>query len=390
MYVERKLSSLFDKLEGKYGILAIVGPRQAGKTTFLKERLHLYEGNYVSLDDPDARDLFDEDIKKFENQYIRNNLLLVIDEVQYGKDAGTKLKYLADKGRKLWITSSSQILLGNDVLSWLVGRVSILKLYPFSLSEFLEAKQQKEITDKILNRIIMEQVAYGSYPKVVLEEDYEIKEILLKDLRETIILKDVARAFSIQDISVLEAFSKYLSHSIGNVFIYENVSSDLKISFQTVKKYLEAMEKSYIITLIQPFYTNKLKEITKQPKIYFVDTGIRNSLANNFPKTLENEGKLFENYVFNEMSKAGIEAKYWQTKSKAEVDFVIEKAGAIIPIEVKVKASDKIERSLRSFIDSYKPKKAIVVFYEGAKRKMLVGNCSVIFTDVAGLIKLIT
>ncbi len=390
MYVEREVAKTFKLVAPVYSIIAVVGPRQAGKTTFLRNKADETKSTYVMLDDPDARQMFDEDIKKFENQYMQKDTVCVIDEVQYGKDPGRKLKYLADSGRRIWITSSSQTILGDTVLSWLVGRVSVIKLYPFSFREFLAAKDQKETTQKIISRNVLEQIVYGSYPKVVFEKEYGLKEIMLRDLYETMILKDVSKVFSIQDIGSLERFSRYLANSIGNVLVYGNVSSDLSLSFQTTKKYLDAMEKSYLILSVKPFYTNKLKEIVKQPKVYFLDTGLRNAAANAFPKNLENEGKLFENYVLTEMLKVGIEVRYWQTKSGAEVDFIVKRKEELIPIEVKVTAKDgKIERSLRLFIEEYRPKHAIVVFYEGTKRETKVNECRVTFTDVNGLVGLL-
>lgn len=385
MYITRDIKQKFQELFDTYNLIALVGARQAGKTTFLRENLERSKTNYLTFDDPDVKNLFDEDIKKFENQYLQGYNTVVLDEVQYGKEAGKKLKYLADKKRKLWISSSSQILLSKEVLSWLVGRISIMKLYPFSLNEFLEAKDQKELTSQILKRHIWEHAVYGGYPKVVLTKEIEMKKTILKDLYDLMILKDISNTFSIDDVGSLERFARYLSHSIGNVIVYEKVCSNLDLSFQTVKKYLDAMEKSYLVAKVEPFFTNKLKEITKQPKIYFIDTGLRNSIGNNFPLNFENQGKLFENYILTELLKLDPTIKYWQTKSKAEVDFVVNINNKIIPIEAKVKSSGKIERSLRSFIDSYKPKSAIVVFYDGAKRETRLNGCKIIFTDVPGL-----
>lgn len=385
MYVEREIKEIFKKVVGVYNVVAIVGARQAGKTTFLKESVKPVHSSYVFFDDPDARMLFEEDIKKFERQYIEGYEVTVLDEVQYCREAGIKLKYLADTGKKIWITASSEIILGMEILSYLVGRVSIIKLYPFSLKEFLNSKGQKEVTPSILERNIWEHIIYGGYPKVVMTEDPEIKKIILKDLYDTIILKDVAMTFSIEDIRTLEVFAKYLSLNIGGLISYENVSRDVKLSFQTLKKYLDAMEKSYVIIRVPPFYTNKNKEITKQPKIYFVDTGLRNAVARTF--SAEINGNLFENYILLELIKMGFAPKYWRTKSKAEVDFVVEKENMIIiPIEVKVNAEPgRIERSLRSFIDTYKPKTALVVAYKGEKGEMKVNGCNVIFTDALNM-----
>jgi predicted AAA+ superfamily ATPase len=388
MYIEREINEHFKKVANIYNTVAIVGARQVGKTTFLKEKAKEFSSSYVFFDDPDVRGLFDDDIKKFEIQYLESHNVTVLDEVQYCKDAGIKLKYLADKGKKIWITSSSEIILGTEILSYLVGRVSIIRLYPFSLREFLIAKGQKEITSGILERSIWEHLTYGGYPRVVMNDDTEIKKILLKDLYDTMVLKDVAMTFSIEDIRTLEVLIKYLSVNVGGIVSYENISRDITISFQTLKKYLDALEKSYVIIRVSPFFTNKTKEITKQPKIYFVDTGLRNAIAKSF--TAEIDGLLFENYILLELIKMGFSPKYWRTKSKIEVDFLIEIENIVIPIEVKINAEvGKIKMSLRAFIDYYKPEKAIVVAYKGKKGEMKVDGCTVIFTDVPGMRELL-
>ncbi len=385
MYVERKIRDKFKKISKNYNMVAVVGARQSGKTTFLKKQIENKDSSYVLFDDPDARNLFEEDIKKFENQFISNYKVSLLDEVQYCKDAGRKLKYLVDSDHKLWITSSSEIILSKEILSFLVGRVSILKLYPFSFKEFLNAKKQKEFNQKILERNIWEHAIYGGYPKVVLTKDVDIKKTILHDLYDTMILKDVARTFSIENIRSLEEFSKFLAFSIGDIISYEKISNRLKLSFQTVKKYLDAMEKSYLIYRANPYFTNKKKEIVKQPKLYFVDTGLRNIIAKEFKTNIS--GKLFENYVLTELLKMGLNPKYWRTKQKTEVDFIVESENnKLIPIEVKIQTEiGKIEKSLRAFIDYYKPRKAIVVNLKGEKGKTKINSCEIIYTDILDL-----
>ncbi len=380
MYIERDIRESFEKITTVYNIVAVVGPRQAGKTTFLKQEMKKRNASYVLFDDPDARGLFEEDVKKFEKQYVVGYDVAVLDEVQYCRDAGTKLKYLAEKGHRIWLTSSSEILLGKEILSYLVGRVSILRLYPFSLPEFLDAAGQKEVTPEILRRNVWEHMTYGGYPKAVLAKDAEMKKTILSDLYETMILKDVARTFSIEDIQSLEDLVKYLAVNTGSVMSYESVSSAVKISFQTLRKYLDALEKSYIILRVPPYHTNKSKEITKQPKIYFLDTGLRNSVVKSY--AADPGGKEFENYVACELLKTGLTPKYWRTKSKAEVDYVIEKDGAVIPIEVKKTAEEgKIGKGMHSFIEAYKPKNAFIVSYGGQTGIKQVGGCAVTYTD---------
>jgi predicted AAA+ superfamily ATPase len=267
----------------------------------------------------------------------------------------------------------------------LVGRVSILRLYPFSLKEFIRAKKIKSLSDKIKSRTIWEHIIYGGYPKVVLTEEKEMKEIILRDLFETMLLKDISRNFSIEDLNTLEKLTKYLALNVGNIVSYENLTNLFNLSFKTLKKYLDAVEKSYLIKRVTPFYTNKSRELSKRPKIYFMDLGLRNFISKEF----EVQGKNFENYVFTELLKLGFLPKYWRTKEKAEVDFIIEKGNELIPIEVKI-SSEKVSRSLKSFIKIYKPKKAFVIFYKGRKKEKEIENCKVIFTDIFGLNKLLT
>lgn len=387
MYIERAIRETFERLITSYSVIALVGARQSGKTTFLKEYSKSVSSSYLLFDDPDIRNLFEEDIKKFEKQYLEGSEIYILDEVQYCKDAGRNLKYLVDSGKKMWITSSSELILSKEVLSYLVGRVSIIKLYPLSISEFLDAKGQTEFTKQMLERTVWEHMMYGGYPKVVMSEDSELKKTILLDLYQTMILKDIANTFSIEDITSLENFTKYVSTAIGNLVSYEKISNDLNLSFQTVKKYLDAMEKSYLLVRVPPFFKNKTKEITKQPKIYFIDTGLRNLIA----KALDNEpdGKLFENYVASELIKSGFLLKYWRTKSKTEVDFIIEHKGEIIPVEVKLTSSNTLERSLRSFIEAYKPRRAFVVCYRGDTKEIRLGTCTVFFTDVINLRRLL-
>jgi len=380
MFVERDIEKRFGKVASAYNIIALVGARQAGKTTFLREQTKRMNSSYVLFDDPDARGLFEEDIKKFEKQYIEGFDVSVLDEVQYCKGAGTKLKYLADTGKKAWITASSEMILSKDILSFLVGRVSILKLYPFSLNEFLAARKQKSLTPAILKRAVWEHLIFGGYPKVVLTQDVETKKIILKDLYSTMIFKDIAGTFSINDIGSLEQFSKYLAVNTGTALSYESISKQMNISFQTVKRYLDAMEKSYLVARVPPYHTNKTKEITKQPKLYFVDTGLRNSIVDNFGS--EPDGRLFENYVLSELIKAGFSPKYWRTKSKAEVDFIVEKNSKLIPIEVKLNAKpNKVGKSLRSFIETYKPKEGFVITYKETKGIAKINGCKITFTN---------
>lgn len=381
MYVKRDLEPIFRKLQDLYLVLALVGPRQAGKTTFLKEKLE-NKSNYLLFDDPDIREIFNSDIKTFEKQYLNKGEVSILDEVHLAQEPGQKLKYLADSGYKLWITASSELLLSSEVLSYLVGRVSVIRLFPFNFSEYLIAKKISALTDSILLRETNEHIKFGGYPKVVTTDDPELKRILLRDLYETMILKDIAKTFNLSDFTAIEKLSRYFAVNTGTLLNTESLSQNIGVSSSTIKKYLDAMEKSYLLRVVKPFYSNKTKELTKQPKVYFMDTGMRNTIRNNF----EEDGTGYENYVFNELLKAGFIPKYWRTKSKLEVDFVIETGKELIPVEVKLNEI-KISSALKSFIKDYKPKQAYISVLRGKNAEFEFEGCTVYILRTNELIK---
>jgi uncharacterized protein len=345
-------------------MIAITGARQSGKTTFLKHNSN--NANYIMFDDPDAKQLFEQDIKKFEIQYL-NKKLTILDELQYCQNAGKHLKYLFEKGHKIWITSSSSNILEKEILSYLVGRISIIKMYPLSYSEF------KKFKDNInYNRLVWEHATYGGYPKVVTTNDSELKQIILSDLYETMVLKDIAFTFSINDIDSLKNLTKYLANTVSKQIAYDDISNKLNISFQTIKKYITALEKSNLIQVIKPKYKNKIKEIIKQPKIYFIDNGILNHIINNFNSDLN--GDIFENYVMSELIKKGYTLKYWRTKTGHEIDCILNEN---IPVEIKLNSKKNPSKNLKNYINEYQPQNAYVVFYEGSEKTEEFQNCKI-------------
>jgi len=388
MYVERDIGPYFDKVKGLYNTIALVGPRQSGKTTFLRNRMSS-SISYLLMDDMDIRSLFEKDVKGFRNRYLKGNGITILDEVQVCRDAGLNLKYLNDTENRMWITSSSEVLLGKDVLSFLVGRVSIVRLYPFSLSEHMRAKGHLASDDVQVLRSVRELVSFGGYPRVVLEDDPQLKEVLLRDLYETMVLRDIARVFNIRDISALERSALYLANMYTGQLSFDKMSRNVAISFKTLKDYLSAMEKSYLIRLVPPYFTNPNKELTKLPKVYFVDNGMRNLISGNVGMAID--GPSFENLVFTELIKLGFEPKYWQKKTGTEVDFVIRLGNEMIPIEVKLKALDmKIGSGMRSFIDQYSPSRAYIVISEGEMGNMMMKGTKVRSVDLAGMREIAT
>ncbi len=384
MYVERGIRERFERHAKVKGMVALVGPRQSGKTTFLQHQMANEDSTYVLFDRPLPRRVFEEDVEKFEMEFVKGHELAVLDEVQYCEGAGRNLKYLVDNGNWLWITSSSERVLAKEVLAHLVGRVQVMRLMPFDLDEYMRARGHKVREGTILERAVWEHMLYGGYPKVVLTEDARTKRDHLESLFETMILKDVAYTFSIDKVAELERLVRYLSLTPGGPLNVQSLSDNLDLSVPTLDKYLDALEKSYLIVRVPPFFTNKLKEITKQPKVYFVDTGLRNVIAENIPP--EPSGTMFENYVFTEILKLGHRPRHWRSRGGAEVDFVLEVDGAVVPIEAKLKvAPGRVGRGLSSFITTYEPSRAFVVGYQVEKGGRTVKGARVEYTDVAGL-----
>ena len=384
MYVERDLRERFERLAKAQDMIALVGPRQSGKTTFLKHLMTRVDSSYVLFDRPVPRRVFEEDVEKFELEYVKGHELAVLDEVQYCEGAGRNLKYLVDSGNRLWITSSSERVLAKEVLAHLVGRVTVMRLMPFDLDEFMRAKGHKVRSGPILEKVVWEHMLYGGYPKIVLTEDARTKVDLLESLFETMILKDVAYTFSIEKVGEMERLVRYLALTPGGPLNRQSLSDSLDLSVPTLVKYLDALEKSYLIVQVPPFFANKLKEITKQPKVYFVDTGLRNVIAGR--SSAEPSGHMFENYVMTELMKLGYPPKYWRTRGGAEVDFVLETANGAVPVEVKLKAvKGRISRGMRSFLAAYKPKRAFVVGYQVEEGTQTLKGSRVEFTNIAGL-----
>lgn len=380
--IEGKVIEWIDERE----ILAIRGPRQSGKTTLLKRIQEYLKSKgidenkicYISFEDDLTRLKFEENPKEFIDSYLvsKKKHYFLFDEVQYVNNTGKKLKLIFDSydNVKLIITGSSSFDLLN-LGSLLVGRIIFFELYPFSFPEFLRAKGEryekiykgvkidwdnleKKLKNTIfideLNNLLKEYVTYGSFPRIVLEENKAKKKELLKNLFITYVEKDVVGKYGIKHRDKVVNLLKVLASMITSTIKYEELSIHSGLKYYEIKEILPLLEDSFIISVTKPYFKNLRNELRKNPKIYFIDYGIKNYLDG----TLDNPvfGQLYENFVHNKLMRQ-FAVKYWRTTSKAEVDFVIDFKSPI-PVEVKTKA--KITMSFRSFINHYKPKIGII------------------------------
>lgn len=369
-------------------IIALIGPRQVGKSTVLN-KLHEDIGKkkksvFLTFEDRTILDFFQEDIESFKKTYVDPNEIIFIDEIQYAKEAGQKLKYLYDTTGKKFVISGSSSLEIRDMGKFLVGRIFTFYLDPLSFSEFLdhrdstiyslyqnsskkgEISKSSEIKKATL-KLFEEYLIYGGYPRVVLAKTDEEKEFVLGSVIDNYLLKEIRSLLKLATEDELLKLAQLLSLQIGNLISYNELFLSTGISRIELKKHLNILKETYILDLIKPYFRNRRVELVKNPKAYFIDTGMRNKIIDNFSKVGQRTdvGQIAENYVFDVLRRSFPFPKkinFWRTKSQAEVDFVIETNGEILPIEVKYAplGNAVIGKSMHSFIEKYSPKKAII------------------------------
>ncbi len=388
MYIKRTLEDTIQKYLTVPEIIAVIGARQVGKTTLL-QRIHegLEDSSFITFEDAEIRGLFDRDIKAFISIYIRPFRYIFIDEFQYAKTGGQSLKFIYDtvKDKKIFISGSSVLDLTVKTVKHLAGRILAFTLYPFSFREFLNTRNPElynylagegrhgRIDEALLRKtygLLEEFIIYGGYPRVVIAETGEEKQEVLRNILNIYLLRDVRDIFGLTDDYRVLNLIKALSLQIGNIVSFEELSAITQQGASAVKSNLNLLEKTYIIRLLRPYFTNKRTELIKNPKVYFLDTGLRNSVLSDFKglNLRQDKGALYENFIFSELVKKDLNLKFWRTKSKAEVDFIINDR---IPVEVKSALSRAtIGKALFSFIEKYQPDSAYVLNEKIIETKM--------------------
>lgn len=394
MYIERQLESKLKPFLSRKEAIAIIGPRQAGKTTFIKHIAEKLGKNgkrvkFVTFENRGDLEMFQDSIDDFK-ALAEEYPYVIIDEFQYAKEAGQKLKYLYDTTEtKFIISGSSSLELTFQTGKYMVGRLFDFHLLPFSFREYLSASNKdllsllvkKVNSGSLLNfnikqgfgnevnsrlgKFLEAYIVYGGYPAVVLSKTDLEKRKVLESIIEKYLLQDVKGLLNLATDDELMKLSRFLAAQIGNMISYAELSVSSGLSYKEVLKHLNILEKTFIIDLIRPFFANRRTELVKNPKNYFVDLGIRNFLISDFRSLQKRNdaGAVMENYGYNLLSHLALTAKlkFWRTKSKAEVDFVIEKEGSVYPIEIKYVSKKTIGKSFNSFIDKFKPKAGIIL-----------------------------
>ncbi len=402
--IKRKLFHELVKHLSAKEISIIVGPRQIGKTTLMKELIkHIDPAKKIVFFNLD----FENDKKFFESQElllkkikleIGESGFVFIDEIQRKNNAGLFLKgiYDLDLNYKFIVSGSGTLELKEQIKESLTGRKRIFELLPVTFEEFLNFKTDYKYENNLneylrlemeqTNYYLSEYLSFGGYPRVITEVSIEEKTKIINEIYNSYVEKDIVNLLNIDRPDAFTLLIKLLAYNIGKLTNYLFLAQQIGISVATLKKYLWYAEKTFIIHTLSPFYRNMKKELTKSKTIYFYDMGLRN-FANDIFQLIDNRNKLsflFQNFVKNILYEkvrwTPWKINFWRTTDKAEVDFVIVSGNKIIPVEVKYSSikNNVIKRSLRSFIEKYSPSLAYVVNLDYSA-KIKIKNTTVVF-----------
>jgi len=325
-------------------VLIIYGPRRSGKTTLLKDFLSKTRLKY-KLDSGDniktQQILSSQDFSQI-LEYVAGYDVLAIDEAQHIPNIGMGLKILVDQKPKLRIiaTGSSSFDLNQQTGEPLTGRKRTITLYPFSQKELLEKYNKFELKEKLENYLI-----FGSYPEVEIAKNNKEKAIILSEIATSYLLKDVLSIERIRGTNQLWDILKLLSFQVGNEVSLNEIAQQVRLDVKTINRYLDILEKTFVIKKITAFSRNLRKEISKKSKYYFLDNGIRNAVIDQLnPLSSRNDvGVLFENFMASERMKANSlknflgPAYFWRTYDGQEIDWIEETQGKLYGYEFKWK-----------------------------------------------------
>jgi predicted AAA+ superfamily ATPase len=346
------ISNLF---KGK--AIIITGPRQVGKTTLLEAIMRQAEGKvlYLNCDEPDIRPMLTNSSSTSLKALIGDNTLVLIDEAQRVKNIGLTLKLLVDnfKGIQVIATGSSALELANEINEPLTGRKREYHLYPFSTAEMVA---NSSILQE--NRLLEQRMIYGFYPDIV-NSPADAQANLL-ELTNNYLFKDVLSLQDVRKPALLERLLVALALQVGSEISYTEIGKTIGTDNKTVDRYIELLEKCFVVFQVGGFSRNLRNEIKKGKKIYFYDNGIRNALIKNFsPLELRQDiGSLFENFLVCERMKSNhysnhyVNTYFWRTHQQQEVDLIEESGGKLYAWEFKwnEKAKAKIPQA---FMDAY-------------------------------------
>lgn len=355
--IHRQLQPQTASLLGGDKAIIIMGARQVGKSTLLHK---LFDGQndvlWLNGDDPDVQTILSGITSTRLKVFIGNKKVVVIDEAQRIKDIGLKIKLITDQipGVQVIATGSSSFELVNKVNESLTGRKREFRMFPLSYKEMVDA------TDIITEqRLIPHRLVYGYYPEAVTNPGDE-REVL-RELSTSYLYKDILQLDGIAKPDKLSTLIQALSRQIGNIISYRELSQLVGIDAKTIERYIDLLEKNYIVFRLGSFSRNLRNELKNGKKIYFYDTGIRNAVIGDFrPAELRDDlGALWENFVLSERmkqisySRSFTNIRFWRTSEQKEIDIVEETDGQLSAVEIKWNPSKAKTKIPASFAAAY-------------------------------------
>ena len=345
--------------------ILLLGPRQCGKTTLLKMILEKLAENYVWFngDNPSDSALLENSSVERLKSIIGNISIIIIDEAQEIKNIGKTIKLITDYIDSVCpiISGSSSFELSNELNEPLTGRKYEFRLFPLSFAEMVNNTDLRTELQQIENRLI-----FGSYPEIISKPGDE-KE-LLPLLTSSYLYKDVFKFGNIRKPSELEKIVQLLAWQIGNEINISEIAQSAGTSSDTVERYINILEKAFILFRLPAFARNVRNEIRKNKKIYFFDNGVRNSIIGNFSylNNRNDVGALWENYLVSERIKRNAYTNYygkcyfWRTLQQQEIDYLEEIDGEVSAYEFKWNPK-KSARFPKTFINNYSIRETAVI-----------------------------
>lgn len=357
-YILRSLEEKIEKWIGKRMVLIIYGARQVGKTMMVNKIMQKrkQESVYFDCGSPEVRRVLEEHNPVSMKNYFGNKKIIILDEAQQVADIGLSLKLFYDKYEDCQViaTGSSSFDLANKIGEPLTGRNLSFKLYSFSMAELEFIYNRFELQEQLETFLI-----YGTYPKVVLSSISD-RILLLKNLADNYLYKDVLAFENLKKPDLLLDLLRLLALQIGSEVSMHELAAKLKTSEKTIERYLDLLEKSFVVFRLRSFSRNLRNEIGKKSKVFFYDLGIRNALIERFVnfKLRDDIGALWENFCVIERIKANqrndkmCNVYFWRNHSGGEVDYLEESNGKIEAFEFKW--SKENYASPQEFLKAYK------------------------------------
>lgn len=337
--IKRELQPVIESMLGRHKAIIIMGARQVGKSTLLHQILGKRDDvMWLNGDDLDVQQLFSNMTATRMKALLGNRTIMVVDEAQRISDIGRQLKIIADQLPEVQIfaSGSSSFQLATKISESMTGRKREFQMFPLSFKEMVN---HTDLLTEI--RMLPHRLTYGYYPEVVCSPNEE-REVL-RELSSSYLYRDILQINGINKPEKLQKLLQALARQIGDQITYREIGQLIGLDSKTVERYIDILEKSFIVFRLGSYSRNLRNELKQSKKIYFYDLGIRNAVISDFrlPENRDDIGALWENFIISERvkqisySRDFINLWFWRTQQQNEIDLIEESDGALKAIEIK-------------------------------------------------------